>query len=255
MNEIDYFNKAKEYLLSFDNVTNEMIDAQLNAWKHKKHDDIQSLFKSFLHHAKNRQSMPNSIGDIEKLKSTLFNFNHLKIIATYKTWDVLFDSIKKSKYKPPGRMVKNNNKSHWVIFCKSIISISEFLSSYQSMEEFEDFVNGFLTNEQSKLALPLLLKEEIFGFGFALACDFLKENVSPEFIKPDTHINYIAQKLGITSSNKNYHIFKDVEAYCNRIQVLPYEVDKLFWLVGSGNFYLSDIKVRASKIVFVSTII
>ena len=70
------------------------------------------------------------------------------------------------------------------------------------------FIKGFLTNEQSKLALPLLLSEEIFGFGFALACDFLKDNVSPEFLKPDTHINDIALGLGITTSTNNFHIFK-----------------------------------------------
>jgi len=93
-------------------------------------------------------------------------------------------------------MIKENNKSHWVIYCKSVISIAEFLSAYKSLDEFQKFVDGFLTNEHSKLALPLLLSEEIFGFGFALACDFLKENVSPQFIKPDTHINYIAQGLG-----------------------------------------------------------
>ena len=81
-----------------------------------------------------------------------------------------------------------------------------------------------------------------------------EENVSPEFIKPDTHINDIAQGLGITRSSRNYQIFKDVEAYCARINVTPYAVDKVFWLVGSGNFYLSGIKVNSSKHDFISSI-
>ena len=254
MKEIEYFNKAKEYLLSFDGVTEEMISAQLVEWEQRKPTNIRELFKAFLVHAKNRQGMPNSIGDIENLNSILFNFNHVKVLKKHKNWEGVFDSIRKSKYSPPGRMVKSNNKSHWVVYCKSIISICNFLSAYKTIEEFNIFVNGFLTNEQSKLALPLLLAEEIFGFGFALACDFLKENVSPEFIKPDTHINYIAQGLGITESTKNYHIFKDVEAYCSRINILPYEVDKLFWLVGSGNFYLFNTKIRSSKNDFVASI-
>jgi len=80
--------------------------------------------------------------------------------------------------------------------------IAHFLSAYETFDDFDRFIKGFLINEHSKLALPLLLAEEIFGFGFALSCDFLKENVSPEFIKPDTHINYIAQELGITNSKK-----------------------------------------------------
>lgn len=136
-------------------------------------------------------------------------------------------------------MEKSNNKSYWVIYCKAILSIAQFLSKYSCLEEFEKFVNGFLTNEYSRLALPLLLEKEIFGFGFALACDFLKENVSPDFVKPDTHLNDISKGLGITShSSDNFQIFKDVVLYSQRIGKLPYEVDKIFWLVGSGRFYL-----------------
>lgn len=254
MKEIEYYNKAKEYLLSFDSVTNEMLEKQFSEWKDRKPKTIQQLFKAFLDHAKNRQGMPNSIGDVKKLSPILFNFDHLEVKTAYRDWESLFDAIQQSNYSPPGRMVKSNNKSHWVIYCKAIISITDFLASYKTLDEFYEFVNGFLTNEQSKLALPLLLSEEIFGFGFALACDFLKENVSPEFIKPDTHINDIAQGLGITKSKSNYRIFKDVQSYCNRIGVLPYEVDKLFWLVGSGNFYLSKVKINSSKQQFITDI-
>lgn len=252
MKEVEYYNKAKEYLLSFDLITNDILNEHLNEWQNRSPKSMNALFKAFLNHAQNRQGMPNSIGDIDKLSGVLFEFDHLKVIQNYKDWAVLFDAILNSGYKPPGRMVKENNKSHWVIYCKAIISISEFLFSYETIDDFKKFVDGFLTNEQSKLALPLLLSEEIFGFGFALACDFLKENVSPQFIKPDTHINDITRAFGITKATNDYKIFKDVVSYCSRIGVLPYAVDKVFWLVGSGDFYLSGIKVNTSKNEFIS---
>ena len=254
MEEIEYYNRARQYLLSFDSVTSDILEDHINEWKTKKPRSIAGLFKAFLVHAQNRQGMPNSIGSIEKLSTVLFDFDHIKVNEKYHDWESLFDAISQSGYKPPGRMIKSNNKSHWVIYCKAIVSIAQFLSSYKTLDEFELFVNGFLTNEQSKLALPLLLAEEIFGFGFALACDFLKENVSPEFIKPDTHINEIARELGITNSKSNYRIFKDMESYCSRIGVLPYAVDKIFWLVGSGNFYLRGIKANTSKHEFIAQI-
>ena len=254
MQEIEYYNRAKDYLLSFDLVTEEMLENHINEWQKGKPKTIKELFKALLVHAQNRQGMPNSIGDIERLSNLLFEFDHIKVAIAYSDWEVLFDAIENSDYSPPGRMVKGNNKSHWVIYCKAVISIVEFLSAYKTLDEFNNFVGGFLTNEQSKLALPLLLSEEIFGFGFALACDFLKENVSPQFIKPDTHINDIAQGLKITTSNNNYRIFKDLEAYCSRIKVLPYAVDKVFWLLGSGNFYLSGVKVNSSKHEFLKQI-
>jgi hypothetical protein len=144
-------------------------------------------------------------------------------------------------------MDKNNNKNYWVIYCKAILSIAQFLSAYRTISEFNNFIEGFYTNEYSRVALPLLLEKEIFGFGFALACDCLKENGYPFFVKPDTHINDIAIGLGITKANSDYQIFKDVEAYCQRVNKIPYEVDKLFWLVGSGNFYLYNKKINASK--------
>jgi hypothetical protein len=39
-----------------------------------------------------------------------------------------------------------------------------------------------------------------------------------------------------------------------QIGVLPYAVDKVFWLVGSGNFYLSDVRVNTSKHQFITGI-
>ena len=252
--EIEYYNKAVEYLLSFEKINDEILKLHLDEWKTRKPKSIKELFIAFLGHAQNRQGMPNSIGNINNLSPMLFDFEHKKVNEEYKNWEEIFDAIYESSYSPPGRMVKTNNKSHWVVYCQAIISISNFLSRYETIEEFDKFINGFLTNEQSKLALPLLLKEEIFGFGFALACDFLKENVSPEFIKPDTHINDIAQGLEITKASNNYQIFKDVQSFCKRISVLPYEVDKIFWLVGSGNFYLSNVKINSNKQEFIKSI-
>ncbi|MEZ5329816.1 MAG: hypothetical protein R3F19_32615 [Verrucomicrobiales bacterium] len=254
MKEIELYDRAKAYLLSFEPVTEEMLERQIQEWETKKPSSIKDLFKAFLHHAQNRQGMPNSIGEIEELSSILFEFDHIAVVENYGNWEAIFDAIFESEYSPPGRMVKGNKKSHWVVYCKAIASISMFLARYRSLEEFQDFVDGFLTNEQSKLALPLLLSEEIFGFGFALACDFLKENVSPYFIKPDTHINEIAREVGITKSTQSYQIFKDVQLYCSNIGVLPYHVDKVFWLVGSGNFYLSNVRVRSSRQEFLASL-
>lgn len=235
-------------------MTNEIIDSHLNHWKSRKPKTIPELFRASLLHAQNRRGMPNSIGNIEGLRSVLFDFSPSEVSKKYQSWSELFDAISRGNYKPPGRLEKENNKSHWVIYCKSIVSIAEFLSTYSSIEEFDNFVHGFLTNKHSRLALPLLLKEEIFGFGFALACDFLKETGYPDFVKPDTHINDISRGLGITDAKNDFGVFKDLEAYCQRIDMLPYEVDKLFWLVGSGRFYLNNLKVNTSKWDFIKNI-
>ena len=63
--EIEYFNKAREYLLSFEEVTEEMLDAQLNEWRVRKPTDVKGLYKAFLLHAQNRQ------GDLPPLAHNL----------------------------------------------------------------------------------------------------------------------------------------------------------------------------------------
>lgn len=152
-------------------------------------------------------------------------------------------------------MIKENPHNYWVQFCKSILSISLFVSRFKSINEFNKFVETFYFNEETRIALPLLLKEEIFGYQFALSCDFLKENGYPEFIKPDVHIMDIFLALNLSKNRNEFQIFRDVIKFSKSINKLPYEVDKIFWLVGSGNFYLNNIKVNTSKKDFINLIL
>jgi len=99
-----------------------------------------------------------------------------------------------------------------------------------------------------------LLEKEIFGLGFALACDFLKENGYPKFIKPDVHIKAIFHGVGISKSKSDYDIFKDVIRFSEDINELPYCVDKLFWLIGSGKFYLDNVRIKTNRDEFVERI-
>jgi hypothetical protein len=243
---------ARAYLLSFDGVNDELIDIHLFEWKKGKKTSIPKLYRSMLNHAKNRQSMPNTIGDVEKLSEILFKFNPAKVVAEYDDHFDLIDAIKKANIKTPVKIDKNNNRSHWSIYLKSAISSAKFLAAFKKADEFHDFVESFYGSPYSRLALPLLLKEEIEGFGFALSCDFLKENGYSGFAKPDTHINDICRAVGISSAKTDFGVFKDVIAYCTAQNIVPYEFDKLMWLVGSGSFYLADLKIKTKKHDFIN---
>ncbi len=249
------YDKAKEYLLSFPEVTEEIINNHLNAWKDEKLKDLKDLFERMVFHSQNKQGVHNSIGDIDKISSFVYDWDFQKVNENYDSWEKLFDAIKSSDYTPPGRMLKDNSHNYWVQFCKSILSISLFVSRFKNIEEFNKFVEVFYFNEETRIALPLLLKEEIFGYQFALSCDFLKENGYPEFIKPDVHIIDIFRGLNLSNGNNDFQIFRDVIKFSKSINKLPYEVDKIFWLIGSGDFYLNDIKVHTSKKDFINSII
>mgnify|MGYP001029786282 CR=1 FL=1 len=243
---------AYGYLLDHEGVTEEIIDKHMEHWKEGKAHTTSDLLFGMVNSVRNRRGMPNAIGDIERLREFLEDFSPLGIASKYKgDWEKLFITIERN-YTPPGRMAIGESRSYWVIFCKSVISASDFLSKFSSVDDFDNFVSQFYLNEYTRVALPLFLDKEIFGFGFALACDFLKENGYPKFVKPDVHIKKIFNGLGISNSESDYDVFKDVIRFSESINQIPYEVDKLFWLVGSGNFYLNIGKVVTSREEFIS---
>jgi len=250
------FEEGKKYLLGFKEVNLEILEEQIKFPEENKPTNKSMLFKKMIEHAKNRQGMPNSIGDINRLNEILYDFNSDKVINIYSKWETLFDSIKDSNYKPPGRMDKKNKRNYWVIFCKSILSIANYLQQFNDINDFNNYINQFITSiPDIRLSLPLILKEEIFGYQFALACDFVKENISKDFVKPDVHIRDIFIGIGLSKYNaSDYQIFRDVINFSNSASEEPYSVDKLFWLIGSGKFYSFNIKVNANKDHFIKII-
>ena len=142
-----------------------------------------------------------------------------------------------------------------MIYAKSVLSAAHFLKRFETAQSFHDFVGSFYRDEYTRLALPILLKEEIFGFGFALACDFLKESGYEQFVKPDTHIKELCRAAGITESDTDFVVFKDVISYCDKHGLVPYEFDKLIWLVGSGTLHIDDKQIPINKKEFIASLI
>jgi len=241
----DIYTAAYDYLLSFDSVDERLIEEHLNRWEQGKASDLTELYRGLLEASQNRQGMPNAIGDVDELADYLYGFSPEEVLATYDAWDDFFSTIEESEYTPPGRMERDNSRNYWVQFSKSILSGARFLDRFDDIHEFNSFVESFYSSEYTRYSLPLLLGEEIHGLQFALACDFLKENGYPEFAKPDVHLKDIFIGTGLSESNDDFDIFIDIIRFADRIDELPYRVDKMFWLVGSGRFYLESPEILA----------
>lgn len=255
----EIFEEARNYLLeSYKSygITKEILDDQIAFPEQEKPKTKNKLFYKMIDHAQNRQGMPNAIGDINKLAPYLENFDAGAVLKKYRDWEILFDTLKREYHDAPGRMEKGNPHNYWVIYCKSIISIAKFVRRFATMGDFDSYVSRFITNTpDTQLALPLILKEEIFGYQFALACDFVKENIWPEFVKPDVHIRAIFIGTGMSAADSSdYRVFRDVIDYAASIGQSPYSVDKLFWLIGSGKFYRAGIKVPPKREKFIDHI-
>jgi hypothetical protein len=251
----EIFEEARRYLLEFPAVTEEMLQKQLCFPEQDRPATKNALLKKMIEHATNRQGMPNAIGDVALLAGCLENFDPGAIINKYSEWESLFDAVKTFR-NPTSRMDKTNAHGYWVIFCKSVLSVAKFVNRFDTIDDFNNYVYQFITETpDTRLALPLILKEEIFGYQFALACDFVKENVSPLFVKPDIHIKTIFIGIGKSQpKSSDFQIFRDVISFAESINQVPYAIDKLFWLIGSGNFYWSNKKVRTDRQVFIDRI-
>lgn len=88
------------------------------------------------------------------------------------------------------------NKQGYVNFIADVDQMSSILQDFESVEKFDEFVKSFFLNEFTIAALPMLLEKEIFGFGFPLACDFLKELEYYQYGKPDVHLKNILRGRG-----------------------------------------------------------
>jgi thermostable 8-oxoguanine DNA glycosylase len=105
-----------------------------------------------------------------------------------------------------------------------------------------------------------MISIEISGIGFPLACDFLKEIGFVEYGKPDVHLKDIFKALGIIDpdeksvTKQDYASLKAIDRIANACNVTPFAVDKVFWLIGSGNFYLTGINIGRQKQKFINQI-
>ncbi len=89
---------------------------------------------------------------------------------------------------------------------------------------------------------------KIPGLGFALCCDWLKECGCTWLVKPDVHIKVVYQVLksnGETELEKikdidviEYYYNWAKELKVNGYNVTPYQIDKMIWLICTGEFYL-----------------
>ena len=220
----------------------------------KKFTSKNEILIQLLGSLQNKQMATNVIGFWKddrkpKFREILLDYDSVAILSTYKAdVDTLFDCFK--KHFPINNSESSRNL--WKTYAKSVVSACKFLSKFNDSNDFEIFINRFSYNEFSSAALPMLLEKEIFGLGFALACDFLKELGYTQYPKPDVHIRDIFFALGLCENN-DYSAYKAVIEMArianqtNTQPLTPYKVDKIFWLIGSGNYYLDKIEIKGNK--------
>lgn len=247
---ITLYNEAITFLES--KVEKSVLQKHLAYYETNTPASMNEVFRQMINSLKNKQGHVNFIADTEEMRTILENFENQLVVNKYGLdWEKLFHEFQR-KFAPKYRMDLTNKRNAWVMYSKGVLSCANFLSNFDNIEEFKNFVKSFSMNEFTIAALPMLLEKEIYGYGFPLACDFLKEIGFVQYSKPDVHLKDIFEELQYVSSRSDYETFKTVSKISLLTKVNPVVIDKVFWLIGSGKFHLSNFKIGSQKTLFIS---
>ncbi|MCI0486021.1 MAG: hypothetical protein L0229_05425 [Blastocatellia bacterium] len=240
---------VKTYLLESSDTSNEDALAALSKYFQppaKRPGSItgrNGIYRQLVHSAQDYGAgtgvIGKPLGGVDALEEVLFDFDPGKVIEKYRDtdhWEDLLDEIVK-KVNPKGKIRRESN-SLWPRFSKSVISGAAFLKQFETAADFYGWADEFDRDEKTRLVLPEVLKREIYGFGFAIACVFLMDLGYVNFVKPDVHVKEILTALDLSSSKSDYEVFKAAVRIAGNVETTPYKVDRMCWLIGSGNFYL-----------------
>lgn len=202
---------------------------------------INELFARLLASAQNANMKASVIGGsisgIDNLGKALFSFNPSKVQKAFANDpDRLLKHIVKV-LKPSGK-IRNTSRSIWPKYCRTILSAATFFGQFKSSSDFYAWANHLYQDQRSMAALPMILAAEVEGIGYPLACDFLKDLGFVDYGKPDVHIIDIFVGIGLCDKGASpYQVQKVISQIARAANVSSYNVDKLFWLIGSGKFY------------------
>lgn len=263
MTNKELYDFAYEFLLSKRGVTDELIREHFKP-EYQKPKDINAIYQRLCETAQNKQMsskvIGGSIGGVENLKTILFNFNPKQVAKTYSKADSekLLDKII-FELKPNGQ-IRRTSRSIWPQFCQSVIDSAHFLNEFDNAESFYEWAEFFANDEKAKPALPMMISVEIAGIGFPLACDFLKEIGFLNFGKPDVHLKKIFKELHLIDPNEkstikqDYQTLKLIDKIAIDNNITAFKVDKIFWLIGSGNFYRTNLKIGRNREEFINKV-
>lgn len=241
----EIYDQAKEFFIQKIPAENavEILEKYLNLPdKSKQPISLEELYYRLLNSAQNANMKAGVIGKaldggVRSLGQVLFDFQPNKVLEVYKNTDALLNQIEQ-KLQPRGKIRREKN-SIWIRYCQTILSAAQFFNQFDNGEQFYEWANHFYQDKRAMIALPYLLSEEIYGVGYPLACDFLKELGFINYGKPDVHIKDIFVGLGLCEINpSNASLQKMIMDIAEAKGVSAFNVDKIFWLIGSGKLYL-----------------
>lgn len=201
---------------------------------------MESVFKQFIIAAQNSSRRTNVIkagisnkkgGNEEEIKRILYEYD-VKRVAALNESDLL-EQFREAFTDKNG----NFPEYTWRIWTCAVIDSARFLSTFGGgAKSFYSAIDDFQKHDLNSLGVIEFVASNIRNMGFALACDAIKELGYDCYPKPDQHIKDVCSEIGLCSKN-NYKVFKTIRDIAESCGETPYKVDKMIWLICTGEFY------------------
>lgn len=241
----DIYSYCYQYLLGIkpNNVTVPQIDLFISEADSGHCSTLSDAYRMLAIVLQDYQGLPNSIKFFERevtYRGLLCNYSVSKVAKLSR------DEIYRKFTDAYTFETKNPKRSNIRKYTYGLHDGAVFLNGFKDYDSFKLFINAFELNKYTKEALPLLLEKEVFGLGFASACNWLKELGFIEYPKPDTHMIDAFSSIGLCNKDpiSCYKAMVDVATQCN---VEPYKLDKVIWLICSQDFYRLGVKATKSE--------
>ena len=251
MNQKNIYKFSYDYLIeiSKDFLSKEKVDSFINQTDAANLNSLSDVYEILLVILQDFQMYPKVINyaDREADIKEAIHFPDLKYCAALKPEELASCFI--NKYNAKGKMC-------WVRYCKGVVSGAKYLSQFKDLEDFKNVCDSFDANEVTREAYALFLQTKIDNMGFAIACNWLKELGYMNYPKPDVHMKDICFALDFIDQKKNdIDCFEAMLLVAKQCGIEPYKLDKVWWLICSGNYYRYNIQLpnpQKNKAIFIN---
>ena len=188
-----------------------------------------------------------------QIKEVLLDWDIKKARKAYLSADGIYNKFKEVCGSDFDKGSGSKRETNWKKYCKGLFGGLKYLADENGMQEICSLVS-FDYNKSSerisdKIKILKSIQSKIHGLGFALTCDWLKECGCEWLAKPDTHVIEVVKHFKRAQKMSECQVVEFVFEWSKLVNVTAYKIDKIIWLLCTGNFYLNKPKTSRSAIL------
>ena len=188
-----------------------------------------------------------------QIKKVLCNWDVKKAYKAYSSDKMVYNSFKKLCGDDFDKGLRANRETNWDKYCKGLFEGLKYLADENGIQEMDSLVAFDYRNSAEKFSdkIKILkrIQSKIHGLGFALTCDWLKECGCEWLAKPDIHIIEVIKRIKGVEKISERKVIEFVFEWSKLVDATAYKIDKIIWLLCTGNFYLNKPKTSRSAIL------